>query len=160
VNIPGDALAIGGGRDLTITGNVIINPGEGISYDERARDGAKHSDEPGWFTHSYEDGEMWHWLWASPWQSEAWKAAFPQYQHYSQDYSDFDSPDFFPNPAYSIVANNTVLRSNTLGNIRESVYRFSTVENNRAKFLGKLKGIYDSALAASIPLEEIGRVDW
>lgn len=129
INIPQKALHLGGGRDLNVYNNIIINCKEDpVSYDSRARSGAL---EGGWFTHSVKDGDMWTWLRQSPWKSEVWNVAYPQMTKFSEDFSDPDSANFVPNPSYSTVTGNLILDDEaSIGNVDEAVYRFSTVDNN------------------------------
>ncbi|MDR1733610.1 MAG: right-handed parallel beta-helix repeat-containing protein [Oscillospiraceae bacterium] len=131
INVPKYALHLGGGRDLTVTGNIIINAGYPVSYDQRARDGAL--DQTSWFTHSSQkDGDMWKNLADSPWQTDVWQTAFPQYKHWSDDFADTDNPDFAPNPAYSTLTGNTIYDydKDSLGRISEGAQRFSTIADN------------------------------
>ena len=51
INIPRNSIHIGGGRDNTVSNNIIVNSGENaIYFDERAREGALNN---GWFTHAH-----------------------------------------------------------------------------------------------------------
>lgn len=169
VNVGGDAFALGGGRDLVIRNNLIINCfNESFGYDDRARDGALNN---GWFSHSSaEDGDMWTNLEASPWQGEIWQKAFPQYEHFSSDFSDPDNPDFAPNPAYSDVSCNIVINKNgEFGRIEDAVYQFSTVENNYVYKLSDADTLFKDYANGdytinelpegfeAIPINEIGR---
>ena len=107
VNVGSIGLHLGGGRDLIVKNNLVINCFDtSISYDDRARAGAL---EDGWFDHAARDGDMWKNLEQSPWKSDIWQNAFPQYSHFSTDFSDADSPDFAPNPAYSDVSCNIII---------------------------------------------------
>ncbi len=175
VNIPKYALHLGGGRDLNVWGNIIINAGEHpISYDARAREGAL---ENGWFNHSSkENGDMWVNLKNSPYMSETWRTAFPQYNSFSEDFSNPDIPGFVPNPANSNVSGNIILdKIASTGNISEAATTFSTIDGNAVYYLSKLKSIFNDAENGdytlkedssvykdipdfqNIPLEEIGR---
>ena len=103
VNVPRFALHLGGGRDLNVTNNVIINAGDrAVSYDDRAREGAL---QDGWFDHAAKGGDMWTALYASPWQSPVWQTAFPQYKTMTDDFAQYRINDFFmdaPNGDYRI----------------------------------------------------------
>ncbi len=171
INIPKLAIHLGGGRDLDVQNNIIINAGEcAFSYDSRARDGVFG----GWFTHSSQkDGDMWQLLFDSPWQSDVWQEAYPQYKSYSDDFDNTESPDFVPNPANSIVANNLIFdKTANIGNISEDADRFSTVSRENIYYLAKLGDFFadpDNGNYAlldmadlpegfeEIPLDEIGR---
>lgn len=129
VNIPGCAFLLGGGRDLQITGNVIVNAGTPISYDDRAIAGIT---DGGWFTHAKTPGEG---LWASLEEvditCDAWKQAFPQLCSLSSDFSDTDNAAFAANPAGSCVENNIIVNGKKqLGSIEKRVKKYSTVRDN------------------------------
>lgn len=146
VNIPKYAIHAGGGRDNTIQNNVIVNAGEqAIKYDNRARDGALLN---GWFNEHVNEatGDMWIDLKNSPYQTEIWQEAFPQYKSFSSDFSDSDNPGFVPNPAGSIVSGNVIVdRSGAVGDINDDVTKFSTVENNAAYTLFKTNKVFTDA---------------
>lgn len=129
INIPQYALHLGGGRDLKVYNNIIVNAGDrAVSYDARARDGALSG---GWFDHAAKDGDMWRNLYASPWRSEIWQEAFPQYKYFSDDFSKSETAGFVPNPANSILRENVIfdLRM-SIGKIEKPVYQFSDVGGN------------------------------
>lgn len=176
VNIPKNAIFAGGGRDNIITDNIVVNAGEqAIKYDDRARDGALNG---GWFNEHVDlsTGDMWADLNNSPYKSDVWQNAFPQYKDFSADLSDSDSPSFVPNPANSVIKNNLIVdRSGALGDINGNVYTFSTVEGNACFNLFKTEKIFRDAENGDytlkddspvydiipgfteIPLENIGR---
>ena len=142
VNVPSIALHLGGGRDLEVYNNIVVNCNDrSIAYDSRARDGVVSG---GWFSHSRNkdmEGGMWQLLFESPWQTETWKEAYPQMQKFSDDFDDTDNPDFVPNPAYSNVNKNIIVNiPGTIGEISESADRFSNVTDN---YLYKLKNSND-----------------
>ena len=129
VNIPGNALMLGGGRDLDVRNNVVVSGGErGIYYDQRAIDGVNG----GWFAeHSAEGGSMWRELYASPWQTPVWQSAFPQMAAFSDDFSHPEDPAFVPNPANSTVCDNLfVTGRRSVGQIDEKVREYSTFTGN------------------------------
>ncbi len=133
VNVPKNGFLIGSGRDITVTNNIIINSESGITYDNRARDGSLND---GWFTHHFEDKEngLLSDLLASPWQSDAWQEAFPQYKSFSLDYSNPDNPNLPFNPSGSRVSENIIVSKSekSIGDIADDVYRFSgdSIKNN------------------------------
>ena len=171
INIPKYALHLGGGRDLDVRNNIIINAGDrAVSYDERAREGVNG----GWFTHSSaKDGDMWTNLFNSPWQTAVWQEAFPQYAVFTDDFDDIDNPGFVPNPANSTVADNLIFDdAASIGVIAASADRFSTVSRENIYGLSKLADFFtdpengDYTLLATadlpegfeaLPLEKIGR---
>lgn len=172
INIPKLAIHLGGGRDLDVRNNIIINAGQSaVSYDARAREGVVGN---GWFTHSSsKDGDMWTNLFNSPWQNAVWQEAFPQYKAFSDDFDNTDSPDFVPNPANSVVENNLIFDdAASIGNISEAADRFSTVSRENIYNLMKIgdfftdpeNGDYTLLETADLPdgfeelpLEKIGR---
>ena len=111
----------------------LINSQYGINYDNRARDGSLND---GWFTHHFEDKEngLLANLLASPWQSDAWQEAFPQYKSYSLDYTNLDDPGLPFNPAGSKVSENIIVSKaeKSIGDIADDVYTFSgdSIKNN------------------------------
>ena len=176
INIPSNSIHVGGGRDNVITNNIIVNPGNNaLRFDDRAREGAL---ENGWFTHAHVgSGDMWDALYNSPWQSEAWQNAFPEYRNCTDDISKSDSPDYIPNPA-STFKNNIIINKNMdYGEIYDSVWQFSDISDNAIYNVGKcdeifvdidngdynIKDIDEIRKVASdfkeIPLDMIGRVN-
>ena len=90
-----------------------------------------------------EGGRIWQLLYDSPWQSEIWQAAYPQYQHYSTDFSDPENPDFPLNPTRGEVTHNLLLsREGWIGDIAKEVYRYSTVEDNACFKLSAMKKLF------------------
>lgn len=175
INIPSNSIHVGGGRDNVITNNIIVNPGNNaLRFDDRAREGAL---ENGWFTHAYVDsGDMWEALYNSPWQSEAWQNAFPEYKNCTDDISKSDSPDYIPNPA-STFKNNIIINKNMgYGDVYSSVWKFSDISENAIYNVGKCDKIFvdidngdynikdideirkDAPDFEEIPLDMIGRV--
>ena len=142
VNVPKIGIHLGGGRDLNVRNNIIINSNDrSVSYDSRAIDGVFG----GWFAdHSKKGADMWQWLYDSPWQTETWKAAFPQMAKIRDDFDRTDDPDFAPNPAYSVVSGNLIVNlTDSIGNISEAANRYSTVENNAVFGLYRSKRIFN-----------------
>ncbi len=177
VNIPKLGIHLGGGRDLEVWGNIIINAGQHpISYDSRAREGAL---ENGWFNHSSkQDGDMWQNLYKSPWQSDIWQNAFPQYKNYIEDFSRSEESDFIPNPGNSNVRDNLIFdEAKSIGNISDAATRFSNISGNAVYSLGKLGDFFTDAANGQytirninelkkilpgfeeIPLDKIGRLN-
>ena len=174
VNIPRNSIHIGGGRDNTVSNNIIVNSGENaIYFDDRARDGALNN---GWFTHAHvEGGDMWEALYNSPWESEIWQEAFPQYKSCTYHVVYMDDANYFANPTSIVKGNLIINKDKQIGDISASCYRFSDISENRLYSLAKLEEIFvDSASGdysikdieklrnsipdfQSIPLDEIGR---
>ncbi len=130
VNVPKNGFLVGSGRDNTVTNNIVINSKNCITFDNRAREGF----DGGWFTHHFEDKEngLLADLLASPWQTEIWQEAFPQYKNMTVDYSDIDNPNLPFNPTDSVISTNIFVYGERrgMGDISEDLYDFGTVENN------------------------------
>ena len=131
VDIPKFSIHIGGGRDMVVYGNLIIDSGNSsIRYDARAREGVLKET---WFSeHVVQNkGDLWLDLYHSPWQSESWQNSYPQYRYMTDDFSQIDSPNFIPNPAGSYVSKNIIYSTHgNIGNIDDDVYEFSNVNDN------------------------------
>ncbi len=176
INIPSNSIHVGGGRDNVITNNIIVNPGNNaLRFDDRAREGAL---ENGWFTHAYVgSGDMWEALYNSPWQSEAWQNAFPEYKNCTDDISKSDSPDYIPNPASTFKNNIIINKDLAYGEVYSSVWDFSDISDNAIYNVGKCDEIFvdidngnynikdidkirkDAPGFEEIPLDMIGRVN-
>ncbi|MDR2686900.1 MAG: right-handed parallel beta-helix repeat-containing protein [Oscillospiraceae bacterium] len=130
VNVPGPGSAIAvSGRDLEVHGNVVVNAGKPVSYDQRTREGALATDPNFWFyAHTGKGGDMWKNLEASPWQTEIWKAAYPKLAAYTSDFSGIDNPSFAANPAGSSVTGNVFVGNKP--SYAASVQRFSEIGPN------------------------------
>ncbi len=141
INIPRNAIHIGGGRDNVVKNNIIVNSGENaIYFDERARDGALNN---GWFTHAYiGSGDMWDALYASPWQSEIWQNAFSEYKTMTDDISESDSAAYIPNPASTVKGNLILNKHKEIGDIYASAYRFSDISDNKVYSLKKAEELF------------------
>jgi len=138
VNVPGLAIHISG-RDLEVHGNMIVNAGRPVSYDQRTRDGALATDPNFWFhAHTGRGGNMWLELAASPWQTDIWRAAYPKLAVLSTDFDDIEESSFAANPSDSSVTGNVFAGQNK-PNFSEGARRFSTVEPNEA--YGALRGM-------------------
>ena len=176
INIPRNSIHIGGGRDNIVTNNIIVNSGlNAIYFDERARDGALNN---GWFTHAHiGSGDMWDALYSSPWQSEAWQNAFPEYKAMTDDKSQSETAAFIPNPACTVKGNLIFNKNKEIGDIHDSAYRFSDISANGLYSLGKTDKIFVDIESGdynikdieqlrksipdfqNIPLDKIGRTD-
>ena len=131
INVVKFGFQMGGGRDLKVFNNIIVNSIRGISYDDRGRDGLLHG---GWAVsgvQDYEKSNMWVNLRKVPYQSELWASRYPLLAKISHDFSDMDNPDFGPNPAYSHIHDNLVINSEGLGpRWLGDVWQFSLIERN------------------------------
>jgi len=154
VNIPGMGIHLGGGRDLTVSGNVIVNAGRPVSYDDRSRQGALSG---GWHTPSREGGSAWQGLFNSPWQSDAWKRAYPKLAAAHGDFSKPDDPYFLSNPSGSIVAGNVFVGPNA-PRYDESVPRFSEIGPNEEYGVWKSRNYRTLPGYEMIEIEKAGRI--
>ena len=157
INVPRFALHLGGGRDLNVTNNVIINAGDrAVSYDQRARDGALRD---GWFDHAAKGGDMWTALYASPWQSPVWQAAFPAYKSMTDDFSQADSAAFIPNPAGSTLRGNVIFdRRASIGVVEKAVGDFSSVGGNAIYPLSKMDAFFTDAANGDYSFRELEKI--
>lgn len=176
INVPRNSIHIGGGRDNVVENNIIVNSGENAVYfDERAREGALNN---GWFTHAYiGSGDMWDALYASPWQSETWQNAFPEYKTITDDKSQSETASYIPNPASTVKGNLIFNKYKEIGDIYSSAYRFSDISDNEVYSLNKTEEFFVDINSGNynikdlenlkksipefekIPLEKIGRTN-
>ncbi|MBR5742390.1 MAG: right-handed parallel beta-helix repeat-containing protein, partial [Clostridia bacterium] len=119
VNIKGDGMLLGGGRDLDVENNLLLNCHASIVYDDRAIEGAKSGTY--WF--AYDLDGMWKNLNDSPWKTKTWQKAYPAMARFSEEV-DFDDPNYVPNPAYSKVLYNVGYKCSSQ-NLADEVVRFS-----------------------------------
>ena len=157
INVPQYALHLGGGRDLNVTNNVIINAGKcAVSYDDRARDGALNS---GWFDHASKGGDMWRALYDSPWQSAVWQATFPQYKTMTDDFAQSETAGFIPNPANSTLRGNVIFDLHkSLGSIAEPASRFSSIGGNAVYPLYKINSFFADAANGDYRIRDIRKL--
>ncbi len=139
INIPGHAIFIGGGRDMNVYDNLIINSGSSaIRYDARAREGLIQKT---WFSEDLHI--LWHTLYSSPWRTKIWQSAFPQYQAITDDISSINSPNFIANPSNSLISNNVIFdKCASAGEFDDAVLDFSTVSDNQTYYLFQLRTAY------------------
>lgn len=176
VNIPRNSIHIGGGRDNIVKNNIIVNSGKNAVYfDERAREGAL---ENGWFTHAHiGTGDMWDALYNSPWQSEIWQEAFPQYKNLTDDIKKANTAEYIPNPACTIKDNLIVNQYKDIGDIYKASKKFSDISDNAIFLITKADEVFVDADSGNyaikdieelrktmpefkeIPIEKIGRVN-
>lgn len=154
VNIPRNSIHIGGGRDNVVENNIIVNSGENaIYFDERARDGALNN---GWFTHAYiGSGDMWDALYDSPWQSEIWQEAFPEYKTMTDDISQSETAEYIPNPACTIKGNLIFNKYKEIGDIYTSSRRFSDISENEVYSLNKAEEIFADIHSGNYSIKDI-----
>lgn len=141
VNCKQNGFLLGGGRDLNVWGNILINCETPLCYDDRARDGALHEDS--WFKHSMEGADMQQNLEAMPWRGEIWQSAYPYAAGWTLDYTDTENPDFVPNPANSRVTGNLIVQyAGSPGRFDDSVLVFSDISGNAVYQMNAMKKLF------------------
>jgi len=167
IDVRKNAFLIGGGRDNIVRDNILI--GESIRpilYDDRYRDGFVND---GWARAACKtpDGSHWRRLAQSPYRTPLWAEKYPSLARLSSDFSQPDSPDFAINPAGSTVENNVIINQNArIGLFAQSVYTYSTVQNNFAYHSYEEAGLdpdtfrfADRPDFPEIPFSQIGRIN-
>ena len=146
VNIPGIAIQLGGGRDLVVRNNTVINcTNTPISYDNRAIEGALHGT---WFHYCSEpNGYMWKLLWESPYRSEIWQKHYPQIAAFCEDFTQEDDPHFVPNPGCSEVCDNLIVDAGPFHSniICKEAKKYGQIKNNRFIPLQQLEQVFPTA---------------
>ena len=157
INIPRNSIHIGGGRDNVVANNIIVNSGENAVYfDDRARDGALNN---GWFTHAYiGSGDMWEALYASPWQSEIWQNAFPEYKTMTDDISQSNTASYIPNPACTVKGNLILNKYSDIGDIYSASQRFSDISDNKVESIDKTDEFFVDVDSGNYTIREIEKL--
>lgn len=129
INIPGCGFLIGGGRDIDVTENMIVNAKVPIAYDDRAIAGIL---DGGWFTHANTpESELWQSLGSVDVQSDTWKNAFPEISKLTSNFDDTKASSFAPNPANSKVKGNFIAgEKKKIGDIAKRVNEYSDISEN------------------------------
>ena len=138
VNMPRYGLQLGGGRDLIVQNNVVVNTkGPAVSFDQRAIDGALKG---GWFG---DCTDLWDMLNASPWQTETWREAYPQYDGFHFDKSRSDDPLYGPNAANGQVTGNLFVNlRGSIGEIAENPAEYSDISGNAIYKMSAMKRLF------------------
>lgn len=167
LNIPGNGILVGGGRDITVENNMIVNAATPIYYDDRAIESIKNK-KGGWFGHSKVPGEgLWKTLKEVDVNSPEWKEAFPELSELSDDFNNLDDPMFAANPAFSSVRYNVIVNPmKKLGYTARTVRLYGDVSENLfytfAEKPFKDDGVYvlkeTQENFTPLPLEEMGRI--
>ncbi len=157
INIPRNSIHIGGGRDNIVTNNIIVNSGNNAVYfDDRARDGALNK---GWFTHTYVDGgDMWDALYNSPWQSEIWQEAFPEYKTLTDDIEKAESPEYIPNPTSTVKGNIILNKDKNLGDVCNSAKAFGDISENNIYFISDTNEVFVDTVSGNYEIKDIERI--
>ncbi len=144
IGVGKNGFLVGGGRENRVEDNVLIDCGTPIQYDDRNRDGFVHD---GWARAAINKPDAPHWqhLKAVPYKEGIWLEKYPLLSKIITDFDQYDDPDFPINPTYSFVRRNVIIDGEErLGRIAQSVYDYSTVENNP---------VYKTAEAAGLDTE-------
>ncbi len=160
VNVPNIGMLLGGGQDLIVHDNIVVNSYSPVSFDNRGLSGLSGDEKSSFYQTYKEGGSIWQLLYESPWQSEIWQKAYPQYAHYSDDFSNTDDPDFVLNPGHSSVTRNLLVSARgTVGDLADEVYKYSEVADNALFKLSALKKIFvdpdngDYTLRSDAPID-------
>ncbi len=165
VNIPGTGINLCGGRDIEISNNLLINCKTPLVYVSLSLNGERFG----------QGGTAWKELEASPYKSEKWQKAYPQYSTLSSDFANNANAAFAANPANSKIDKNIILNADgTLGTIDDKASAFSHIDSNSVvkltqtdMFTDAKNGIYtinresenakDYEFFRNIPFDSIGR---
>lgn len=143
VNVPKFGFQLGGGQDLIVHDNIVVNSYDPINFDDRGLTGLSGDESSSFYLHFKENGELWQLLEQSPWRSEVWRKAFPQYDRYSADFSHTDDKNFILNPGNGVIRHNILVSAKgNIGDLAKTVYKYSTVEDNATFRLSAMKKIF------------------
>ena len=143
INISGNALAFGGGRDNMIENNLVINAGKQILYDDRAYDGY-HND--GWYAKNCKtpDSRLWQLMNEAKEFNASIGNKYDGIERMHQDYEREEDEGFAVNPSGSSVQNNIIIsKQNKVGEIAKTVKKYSVVENNQTFTLNGAKSSFE-----------------
>ena len=153
INIPNYAIFIGGGRDMLVYENVIINAkNSAIRYDARARDAVLNKT---WFSEDLEN--LIKDLQNSFYKTEKWQQMFLQYQTLSENLKDIEKSNCVANPANSVIENNLIFdATRSIGNVDKSVFIYSLIYNNSINYLFKTKKYFYNFTTGDYRLKKNG----
>ena len=176
VNCKGSAFLMGGGRNNVAFNNIIINAGYAFSYDDRVRLGIVFYGDTSFNGVDY--AFMQRKLAEVPWQEDTWQNAYPYMRNWTLDTSYPNDTYLAYNPAESKITNNLIISDiYSIGNIDQSIYRFSDISDNTIFMLNAMKRIFvdpengdyrlrdDSAVYnrlpdfEPLPLDKVGRIN-
>ena len=161
INAPHFGLQLGGGQDLIVHDNIVVNSLTPVSFDARALAGLSGNEDNSFYQEYKQGGRIWQLLYESPWQSAVWQNAYPQYKHYSDDFSDPENKDFVLNPSYCEVRHNLLISSQgTIGDIAKEAYRYSDVSENACFKLSALKKIFVDPEGGDYTLRDDAPIDF
>ncbi len=116
INIQGTGIDFGGGRDINFTNNILVNCSAPLNY---------------YTSTASADNQAWEELRKSPYQSDAWKKAYPECASLKTDYANMTDPLFALNPANSLIKDNIILQAKAdIGNISTEAKNYSNIGDN------------------------------
>ncbi len=137
--VHGQAFQIGGGRDMVIENNIIVNTMAydagskwySFMYDQRGYDGLMDVPDYTWFTHTKQGGGLFAQRYNEALQKDLWNEAFPNWAQVQDDYSNVEgNPYFGGNPGCSVVKNNVIISACTdKHEIKPLVSQYGEVED-------------------------------
>ena len=147
VNVPDNGILVGGGREHSIWGNVIINTGNaGISYDQRTYE---------WDFFLTNSQELWQKLQNAMGDREVWEANYPYLKQLHMDDTNMDDPMYVRNPANSQVNGNLFVNAKgEMGSIAEKPARYSDFSGNAVYKPDMLKKIFVDPEAGDYRIKE------
>ncbi len=166
INVKKHAVMLGGGSEVTITDNIMINCGDDpVRYEDWVRDGFVND---GHARASVNAPDTLHWrnLRAMPYTDERWAAKYPTLAKVKTDFALFDDIDFPINPSYSVVRGNVIVDTEDKPVwCADSVYTYSTVEENPVYKTVAEAGLDEETMTFAaeregrdeIPVEHMGR---
>ena len=175
VNIPGNAFLIGGGKDIDVSNNLIINAENGIYYDDRGYAGLH---KKGWYKANVINADSRHYklLEQIPHGNSVWESAYPDMFKMHSNFERMDDVNFAVNPSGSNVSKNLIYGYRAkIGIVEKSVKKYSDISCNEAYKLSKSNaefvdydngdytlvsgsnGLTDVSDYVQIPFNKIGR---
>lgn len=161
-NVAGNAFLIGGGKDITVQNNIVIDCGTGIHYDARLTE----------YTTQWKSmlDIITAALQKSYYKSEIWAERYPSLAAVKGDSTDTSDPDHPSNPSNSRVEHNVLIHDDERWlRIADNVYKYSTINDNYTYRSSKqiledgTYNVLESKIYLNnmqweqIPYEEIGR---
>lgn len=137
INIPNNGFLIGGGRENSVTGNLIINAKTPVEYDARAYDGLFNN---GWYGNSVkgENARQWNLMNDAQALYKIWKEKSADIIGDRYDaimnmvgFDDQKADNNAVNPNGTVSGNIAVCKGNKFGNFASASKKYGTIENNK-----------------------------
>ncbi len=126
-------FTIGGGRNIEIYNNLIVNGGEGggIGCDQRAYTWFTDGSHPA-LEHGDENNAWWKQLTDLPYNTGVWAERYPNLAKIHYDIENTDDIDFACNPSYDVIRDNIFIGEKRKWTywFEDRFYTYSTIENN------------------------------